>query len=352
MTAQSTDQPQEKSSNTIVSVVVHDLVKNEGVFTVDPRDEQLTVTGTVQRLVDELSDTYAKRAGKSHGRFEDDEENFPVKKYVREHFVTRESGFYELSILMMNTLATKASKTAATGGHVFICHITRDKKEFLYVAILTEELGAALTADKDVEDSLYLDINGFRLAGRIDITSWTDGSERYLSFIKGRKQDKVSEYFKAFLGCNSNIVAATESNTLIAALESFATSKAFNEEERDAFFTKAHMICYDLANKDEPLHIEPFANELWPSDPLELVEVLSSPDIKLTEGFVPDKRVLRRLVKFSGKTKQWKIEFTRTAIQEGQIIFNEDETLTIRDLPKDLLVRLRKEIQPESEIDE
>lgn len=345
-----TAQPdQEKLANKIVSVVVHDLVRIEGIFSIDPRTEQLKVTATVQRLVDALSDSYAKRPGKSHGRFEDDEDNYPVKKYVRKHFVTKEINFLELTVSMMDTLSAKAAKTAATGGHVFICHIKRDKKDYLYVAILTEELGAALTKDKDLKDSFYLDINGFRFAGRVDLTSWTDGTERYLSFIKGRKQDKVSEYFKAFLGCNNNIIAATESNTLIAGLENFATSQNLTDAQRDAFFNKAHGICLDLANNDEPLHTETFANELWPEEPALLVAALSDPELKFTEGFVPDKRVLRRLVKFSGKTAQWKLEFTRAAIQEKHITFNEDETLTINNLPEELLIRLRKENQPEED---
>jgi len=335
-----------ESLNKINGVIVHDLLKQEGGgFAVDEREDLLLVTKTVQRLVDQLVSEYAKRAGKSHGRFEDDQDNYPVQRYVREYHVDKSKTFLELTRAMMKTLCTKAAKTAATGGHVFIAHTTRDASDYLLVAILTDELGAALTEGKDVKDSLYLDIKGFRLAGRIDMTSWNSGGERYLSFLKGRDQAKVSDYFKAFLGCDNSVAAAAETATLIGGLEVFAEKQEMDEVAKERFLSSAHAICTKLAKDDEPLDIQTFANELWPVSPEALVEVLSDPELKLSEGFVPDRRVLRRLVKFSGKTPYWKIEFDRTALNEKQIIFNDDESLTITNVPEELKIRLRKEMQ-------
>lgn len=337
-----------QSQNTIIAVIVHDLVKTENGFKADERNELLTVTSTVQRLVDQLVSEYAKRTGKSHGRFEDDEDNYPMPKYVRQYYIDTNKTFIELSQAMMRTLCTKAAKTAATGGHVFIAHISHNNLEYLIVAILTDELGAFLTAGKDVEDSVYLDIKGFRVAGRIDMTNWKAGGERYLSFIKGRDQDKISDYFKAFLGCDNSVAAAAETNTLLSGLESFSSEQSMNEITKEAFLTRAFDICNRLSNEGEPLDIQAFANELWPNAPEELVAILSNPSLQLSEGFVPDKRVLRRLVKFSGRTSLWKIEFKRSALNQRLIIFNPDETLTITNLPEDLKDRLRKEHQQEN----
>ena len=146
------------------------------------------------------------------------------------------------------------------------------------------------------------------------------------------------------------MVAAAETNTLLMGLELFVAEQEMNELTKDGFLTKAFYICSRLAGDDDPIDIQEFANELWSVEPEQLVAVLSSPDLKLSEGFVPDKRVLRRLVKFFGKTPLWKIEFERTALNQGQIIFNnEDETLTITNLPEDLKDRLRKEFNQNDE---
>lgn len=133
-----------ESLNKINGVIVHDLLKAEGGgFSVDEREDLLPVTKTVQRLVDQLVSEYAKRTGKSHGRFEDDVDNYPVQRFIQEYHVDRSKTFLELTQAMMKTLCAKVAKTAATGGHVFIAHTTRDTSNYLLVAILTDELGAA-----------------------------------------------------------------------------------------------------------------------------------------------------------------------------------------------------------------
>lgn len=334
-----------EAQNTIAAVIVHDLNKGGDGFTVDNRETELQVTGTVQRLVDQLADVYAKRPGKSYGRFEADEDNFPVQRFVRHYHVDGHLTFLQLTQSMMTTLAAKAASTASTGGHVFFAHINRAHKAYLLVAILTDELGASITDNKDVEDSLHLDIKGFRLAGRIDLTAWQEGSSQYLGFIKGRGQAKVSDYFKAFLGCDNSILAITETNTLIQGLETFASNNAMETEEREEFLNDALSIASKLAKSDTPFDTETFANELWPADPLQLIEVLSDPELHLNDGFVPDRRALRRLVKFSGKTTAWTLEFSRAALNEGNILFNTDETLTIMNLPEELKARLRREYE-------
>ena len=101
-----------------------------------------------------------------------------------------------------------------------------------------------------------------------------------------------------------------------------------------------------------PFEVQVFSNELWPASPAILVELLSDPKLELSDGFIPDRRVLKRLVKFSGKTKSWKIEFDRTALNEKQVLFNPDETLTITNVPEELKIRLRKEIQLDEEDNE
>ena len=336
--------------NLINSVIIHDLNKGADGFCIDARQDELQVTETVQRLVDQLVDIYAKRPGKSYGRFETDEDNFPVQRFVRQYYADHSISFLQLTQSMMSTLAAKAGSTASTGGHVLFARINRANKTYLLVAILTDELGASITANKDVADNIHLDIKGFRLAGRIDLTAWQEGGTQYLGFIKGRGQTKVSDYFKAFLGCDNSVLAVTETNTLIRGLETFASSMAMDTDSREQFLNNAHSIASRLAKSDTPFDTETFANELWPNEPSQLVEVLSDPELHLNNGFVPDIRPLRRLVKFSGKTSAWTLEFTRAALSERSILFNqEDETLTIMNLPEELKARLRREYEQQED---
>lgn len=340
--------------NEIMNVIVHSLNKADGGFVIDGRNEVLEVGETIQRLIDQLAKIYAAKTGKSHGRFEDDVDNYPVSRYLESYYTAGGSDFVATTLQMAENLRMSAQGTASTGGHVFFAHFKRaaDQSHYFIVAILNDELGAALNKSKEVVDALHLDIKGFRLAGRINLTTWADGGDKYLSFIKGRGQDKVSEFFKLFLGCNNSIAAVLETQKLSTALESFALSKNMDEESREEFLQTAYTVCKRYADKDTPFELEAFANELWPEAPQELSESFEASGLDISDGFIPDKRSLRSLVKFSGATKNWRIMFDRAALSNDEIEFNiETETLVIKKLPEELLARLRVEVSQDGEED-
>lgn len=343
-----------KLENEIINVIVHSLNKADGGFVIDGRKEVLEVGETIQRLIDQLAKIYAAKTGKSHGRFEDDVDNYPVSRYLESYYTVGDSDFVATTLQMAENLRMSAQGTASTGGHVFFAHFKRaaDQSHYFIVAILSDELGAALNKSKEVVDALHLDIKGFRLAGRVNLTTWADGGDKYLSFIKGRGQDKVSEFFKLFLGCNNSVAAVLETQKLSSALESFALSKDMGEESREEFLQSAYIVCKRYVDKDTPFELEAFANELWPEAPQELSESFEASGLDISDGFIPDKRSLRSLVKFSGATKNWRIMFDRAALSNDEIEFNiETETLVIKKLPEELLARLRVEVSQDGEED-
>jgi hypothetical protein len=56
-------------SNKIIHVAIHDLLKTSDGFQVKIGKDQLAVTTTTQRVIDDLYDLYSRRASKSHGKF-------------------------------------------------------------------------------------------------------------------------------------------------------------------------------------------------------------------------------------------------------------------------------------------
>lgn len=333
----------------VLNAVVHDLVRLEGTaFEIEAAKEELQINATVSKVVGRLVSEYSKRTGKAHGQFEADEVNFPVQQFVREFYVQKAISFMVLTASMMATLRVKATKTAAGGGHVVFAHIHHEGADQLLVAIVTEEWGAALGKDKGFAESEILDLKGFRFAGRIDLTDWAKGGDKYLSFLRGRSND-VSAYFKSFLGCASSITDAAETRTLKAALDAFALESGLEEKPRADFFNKAFEICNKLARDGDPIDLQIFANELWPADPPALIRVMARPELKLSDGFVPDKRTLKAFVQFAGKTKAWEVKFARDAILNREVVFNDDETLTLYNLPQELKDRLRKELRDEDD---
>jgi nucleoid-associated protein len=329
--------------NNIVALAIHDLERIEGsTYQIRLADRQLSVTPTTQRVIDEIYDLYNRRASKSHGKFTTSE-GYPTEEQIRDYLTTGPEGFLHLTSRMMETLRNQAqARSASTGGHVLFAHFQREGRDFVLVAIITDKLSAALRSQTDMQDVKHLDIDGFRFAGRINLTAWTGGDERYISFLKGK--GNVSEYFKHFLGCDSVIQDRVDTSNLVSALKEFVVKTNMPEQEGNDFLGRAKAICERASRAREEIEFEALANELMPRDPRPLSEHLSHTDRALSDHFVPDRRALASLVRFKGATRQWKVEFDREAVSTGVVRYDpRANIITLTNVPDELVDQLRSE---------
>ena len=328
--------------NKIVALAIHDIERRDGTYQVQAADKQLSVTPTTQRLIDELYDLYNRRASKTHGKFTT-AEGYPTQAQVRDYVEDTEKDFLRLTTRMMETLRNQAqARSASTGGHVLFAHFRREARDYLLVSIITDKLSAALTSERDVRDVRHLDLDGFRFAGRINLTAWANGEDRYISFLKGKGD--VSEYFRHFLGCDSVVQDRVDTSNLVTALKEFVAETKMPEKEGNEFLGRAKAICERASRAKEEIEFDALANELMPKDPKKLADHLAHTDRGLTDRFVPDRRALVSLVRFRGGTKQWKVEFDRDAVSNRSVIYNAAaNTLTLTGLPDDLVAQLKTE---------
>jgi nucleoid-associated protein len=330
----------EADLNDIVALAIHDLVRGDEGFEVRLSGKQLPVRKTTQRVVDELYDLYNGRASKSHGKFTA-ADGYPTEGHIKEYVEAKKTDFVALTSKMMTTLERQArQKAASQGGHVFFAHFRREGRDYLLVTIVNDKLGATLTGDLEMEDVNHLDLDGFRFAGRINLTGWVGEEERYISFLKGK--GTVSEYFKEFLGCDSVVQDRKDTADLVLALKEFTVSEKMAESDAVEFLAKAKSICERNSRDREELEFDVLANELMPRNPKRLVAHLAHVDRALSDGFVPDRRALRSLVRLKTKTDAWTVEFDREALNRGPVRFNaKDNSLTLFDLPADFAAELR-----------
>jgi nucleoid-associated protein len=332
-----------KLANIIRKVAIHDLDPVGRGFEVKLGKNDLPITQTAQRVIDLLYSLYIRRASKSHGKFAEDEVNYPTQIHVGAYIDGEFADFNKLTADMMLTLKKEASQKNARGGHVFFSHFNRDGKDYLLVAIINDTLGAALTDDLEPTDVNHLDMDGFRFAGRINMTGWRSGEDRYISFLKGKGD--IAEYFKEFLGCDTSVAERYDTQTLVKALGEYADFKGLKGEEKQAFLKKAKDICDRLSKSQEALSFTSFSNEMAPDAPEDLLDTLTDPERKLNDNFVPHRPSLARLVRFQARTKHWSLEFDREALQTGPISYDrEANVLIIRDLPAELIAELRSDI--------
>ena len=197
-----------------------------------------------------------------------------------------------------------------------------------------------LTANLEVKDVTHLDLDGFRFAGRVNLSGWKAGEERYISFLKGKGD--VSAYFREFLGCDSVVQDRKDTGDLVVALKDFVKTKSMSEAEGTEFLSRAKAICEKASRSREELEFSALANELMPKDPSALIDYLADDDRKLNDHFIPNLQALRSLVRFKAKTRQWSVEFDREALNKEIVRFDpKANSLTLFGVPPELVEQLR-----------
>lgn len=329
----------------IVGLVVHKFDKlKHGAATVDLRPDVIAVNPTAVRLVEQLHHLYSDRPQKGFGKFEDDQDNFPMGRFVRDYYVNKTTSFYDLSCSMMKHLEARANQEPlSTGGYVVIAHVTNGATHWLLALIVTEVLGTAITQGLEIVDSVHLDMTNLRVAGRVNLSDWVDGAERYISFLKGKSE--VSTYFKLFLGCNTVLENLVESQKFTEALRAYVNSELPDAEERGRTLDLAYEHLAEMAKSQTAISLEAFANQFAPQDPKVLLGYLTQEDLSLSDGFIPDRRAIRSLATFKGKAKDWKLEFNRAAIRSQELDYNKaDNTIVLSNVPDSLKNLLIEEL--------
>lgn len=328
--------------NNIVSLAIHDLHKRDKLYDIKLTEAVLKPSRTTQRVIDELYELYNRRSSKSHGKFTTSESS-PTQGQIRDYVNNGTDYFLELTRRMMETLREQAqARAASTGGHVLFAHFQREDRDYLLVAIITDKLGAVLTGGAALEDVEHLDIDGFRFAGRINISGWSRGEEKYISFLKGKGD--VAEYFRHFLGCDNVVQERVDTSNLVAALKTFVSEAKMSEKDGVDFLRRAKDICDRASQTREEIHFNALANELIPRDPDRLTAFLGETDRGLSDGFIPDRRALASLVRFKGGTKQWKVEFDRDAVNSGDVRYDrENNSIILANVPEDMVRQLHDE---------
>jgi nucleoid-associated protein len=327
------------------SVVVHQLIKEaHGKSRMNKRMSCLEITEPVKDLVLNIHHLFGKRPGKGYGRFESDTNNFPSSRILSEVFREKTKDFFVASCELLSILANRAdSAPLSTGGYVLMAYISESKeRSWFIVAILNNVHSSLISDDMEIIDVDHVDLEHLRVAGRVDLDTWMsdDKNARYIGFLK--KKGEVSDYFKYFLGCNELLVALEETNKLVKVLKEFSKQKGLSPIEEEEFLQRSHDY---LSNQDGPISLQSMANAVWSNNPSELQEAFSRHDIQIADGFIPDKRGIKSLVKMKYKTKFWTLDLDRHALTQGYAQYNQEEgELILKQLPDALKKELRQEM--------
>ncbi len=334
--------------DTVNHVIVHKLVKEKhGKATVVERKASLKVTDPVKKLILAIHDLYASKASKGYGRFEADEVNYPSSAILRKTFIEKSSSFLDGSKLLLRVLSAKAGGVPlATGGYVLMAQVTSATNVTWFLVAIINNVDGSVINDETLEvvDAMHVDLGNLRVAGRVNLSDWEKAEEeiRYVGFLKQRGE--IADYFKVFLGCNELIADTEETKKLVGALKKFAKAQGLDQKAEEDFLQSAFNYCDERNKNDEPLSLEALSNVAWPNEPKKLQDAFVEDGVQISDGFVPDGRSIKALMRLKYKTEYWTVDIDRHALSQGYAHYNQNKgELTLLKLPDGLKAELDRE---------
>ncbi len=331
----------------VQNIIAHLIAKKAdmGASELSLCPETIASTPVVDTFVEELNKVYNSKPSKVFGRFLDapSSDELQSNHVLLKGYIEQQINFIDYTQQAMHLLKhfiDQASK--ATGGYMVFVHYTLFGSDFMLISMLNNTSGVAIDDDFSLTTMRYLDINKLHLAARIDLTLWRDDpdSGRYISMIRGKESNKLSDYFRKFIGSDETIDSKQETSELLSAVSQFCDKQLDDDEARSQFKHKATEFCLEQADKGQNVVLKDFSGYVADNAVDDFMNYINGEQFSLANEISPNRTVIRRFNKISGRNQQVSITINEEALGDTVIYDTDKETLTLSDLPASLKAQL------------
>lgn len=326
----------------IVYAIVHELKKEaNGAPDLFLRDSVLPISDSLKRLSEELLVTYGRRSSKGFGSFDKDENTYPFSKDFSAFLTDNtQECFIDFTKKGMGHLKSRiADANLATGGYVlFFLYANNDEPKwpYLFMTLLRQTTGCAITRDLNVGDIDHLDLRGLHIGCHINTAEWKkEAVSPYITFIKGAASKTTPEYFLRAIGCAEFTDSRAQTEELLRALSDYAQSQGLNAEQKRLMNQRVHDHCREQGVVD----VQTLSAVMDAENPERFFEFVNKGEYKVSHGFEPDKRILKKLREISAKGEGIKLTFPATMLGERISFSKSDGTpkIIIKNPPESMI---------------
>ena len=296
-----------------------------------------------ENLLHDLSVAYNAKTGKAWGFFHTQSGAFPFSGWSQAYI---EGGdFIEFShTAVEHPQKLMEESNLSVGGHVLLAHYQQGLTDYLMVALLQHSEGVTVNTDLNVTPSKHLDLDSINLAARINISEWRSNpkSRQYISYIKGSKGRKATDYFRDFIGCLEGVDGPCETRTLLKAFSDFVTAEDLHE---DSAREKTNaLVSYSMAQTKigEPMSLNELSRLIDEDRPAAFYDFIRNKDYCLSPEIPADKRTLNQFRRFTGRAEGMSISFEQHLLGSKIEFDKEAGTLILRGLPTQLVDQLKR----------
>jgi|GEM_PF-997422 len=332
-------------------IIFHALEKQQhsSSVAIHQRDSELPLPDTsAEELTLKAHQSYQKDRGLAYARF--GHGWFPDRL---EELDNGAISFYDFSEFgLLNLQQRLQEEVLSTGGHLFFIYFTEGEAPYL-MCLLLKDMDGYVIDDMEITESHILNLDKLHFAALVDIAKWRDGNHvgSYISFLKGAGRQDITAYFKRFLCIDDTTFNDPKKNTqaLVEAIKDYCHQHYHNDSEIYSARSRVDEEIRRLVENEQPVTLEGIAPFVDPDNADRFQDFLVASDYEIQPEFEVDKRRLRGLTVFSGRSSDIKISFESDAIESGKVDFQDSDDgsdqpprLVINEIPAGLLQELRR----------
>lgn len=326
--------------------VIHKIEKDAGQhnIVVTNANQLLAIDETVTRVTTELRDLY--RHSNVYGVFQENPDEYRFQVILDNCEQGDYNQFLDFTVNAIEILQHRMALSApSAGGYVFFAHYEESEEHFLFIVMLRDTVGAHVTSNLTLEDSLHLDLTDLFVAGRINITRWRevldddlDTQHKYVSFI--RRKRELANYFIDFIGC-TEIVRPKEATTkLIEVLDDYMQQNEFPAEKKESFRSRTREYLTSCVEHQNEASVEYLSRILDEDNPDSFNDHASQEQYNLSSLFRVDPGPLVRLLGVTFSSAELKLKMTTRFVRDH--VSTDNRSVVITDAPKELLAEIQK----------
>ncbi|NMY73827.1 nucleoid-associated protein YejK [Pseudomonas sp. WS 5071] len=306
-------------------------------------DTELVESQATENLLNDLNIAYNAKTGKGWGFFHAQSGAFPLSGWLQT-FIDG-GDFIEFSQTAVEHLTKLMEESnLSVGGHVLFAHYQQGLTEYLIIALVQHSESVTVNADLSVTPSKHLDFGNIHLATRINLSEWRNNpqSRQYISFLKGSKGRKATDYFRDFIGCQEGVDGPGETRTLLKAFSDFVAAEDLHEDS--AREKTQALVSYSMAQAKigEPIALDELSELIDEDRPKAFYDFIRNKDYGLSPEIPADKRTLNQYRRFTGRTNGLSISFESHMLGSAIEYDAEAGSLLMRDLPTQLRDQLKR----------
>ena len=321
-------------------LIVHQLTRLDAKTDLHLQDEALTVDDAALTLVAEVKSSFAGRASKRYGGFSEQAGHF---KALTGQWLRDGITFKTWSQQLMERLALALENEGVeSDGYWLFADEQLESGRQVWFFQLRHKHGLSVTHDLNLSDSRLIDYGRLGFGACLNVTEWEqEAPGQYLTVSFGFGDKALQDALLNFVDFVATIDTSADTEAFMAVVDAFSVQLPADKGQN--YRKKAAEFCIEQDKMGEPVSYRVLSEELQADADASFSQFIEQEQPSLKESFIPDRKSLKKYIRYSGRSKDVSISFSNINLGKDVQFDADNERLIIHEIPASLLKQLKGE---------